>query len=186
MENNVLLIKNMVCNRCIEAVESIFKKVGKRATIELGKAHLLSQINPAEKVMLGKLLEEKGFELLEDEKSALIATIKTMIIKRLNNQESNQNISDFLTDHLPYDYGYLSRLFSTVEGITIEKYFTKLRIEKVKELLFYGELSLSEIAHQLEYSSAAYLSTAFKKETGMTPGEFKKLGRPFRIGLDKI
>jgi AraC-like DNA-binding protein len=186
MKDNVLLIKNMVCNRCIEAVEGIFEKVGLQAKIELGKAYLLTQINPTEKSNLGQLLEERGFELLEDEKSALIATIKTLIIKRLTNQESNNNISDFLTEHLPYDYAYLSRLFSTVEGITIEKYFTKLRIEKVKELLFYGELSLTEIAHQLEYSSAAYLSTSFKKETGMTPGEFKKLGNPFRKGLDKI
>lgn len=188
MKETVLLIKNMVCSRCVEAVATIFERLGKTAKIELGKAYVQSDLSVEEKEQLAQLLNEKGFELLEDTKSALISQIKTLIIQQIHHSENplQLNISDFVAEAVSHDYRYLSRLFSSVEGITLEKYYTKQRIEKVKELLFYGEMTLADIAYQLGYSSVAYLSSSFKKETGMTPKEFKRLGNPQRVGLDKI
>jgi AraC family transcriptional regulator len=184
-----LLIKNMVCPRCIEAVKASFSELGIAVhSVELGKVTLTDSLSELEKKNLGNMLFSKGFELLEDAKSVLICRIKTLIIDRIHHQEqpANLNISDFLTEQIPYDYAYLSRLFSSVEGMTIERFYTKQKVEKVKELLFYGEMTLSEIAHQLAYSSVAYLSAQFKKETGMTPSEFKDSGKTNRKSLDDI
>lgn len=184
-----LLIKNMVCPRCIAAVADTLSELEiPTLSVELGKVKLAQSITDSQKNALSNALSTLGFELLEDAKSVLISQIKTLIIDHVHHQDkfANLNISDLLTAHIPHDYGYLSRLFSGVEGVTIEKFYTRHRVEKVKELLFYGEMSLSEIADQLGYSSAAYLSAIFKKETGMTPGEFKRQGTSRRIGVDKI
>lgn len=184
----VFRIKNMVCPRCIEAVESIFSQIGKPAIVTLGEARTTTSFSESEKALLKKNLSEKGFELLEDAKSALISQIKTKIVELVHHQGNNldENLSSFLANSLSQDYGQLSRLFSSVEGMTIERYYTRQRVEKVKELIFYGEKSLSEIAYQLGYSSVAYLSTQFKKETGMTPSEFKSSGKTNRKSLDQI
>ena len=134
-------------------------------------------------------LEKLGFELLDDKKSLLIDKIKTAIIELVHRQESLEKtrISDYLKKHVNYDYNYISHLFSSTEGITIEQYFINQKIEKVKELLVYDELSATEIAYRLGYSSLAHLSGQFKKSTGMTPSQFRKLkDMKLRKTLDKV
>jgi AraC-like DNA-binding protein len=184
-----ILIKNMVCPRCIEAVkESLEDLKVSYDTISLGKVSLRSDLNPDQKTSLSLSLESKGFELLESRTSALISQIKSLIIWQIHHTEESlgENFSTFLAEKLNHEYTSLSRLFSQVEGITIEKFITRQKIERVKELLFYDQLSLSEIAFTLNYSSVAYLSAQFKKETGMTPSEFKKNGQAKRKSLDGI
>lgn len=131
-------------------------------------------------------LRKSGFDLLEPGKSALISKMKTLIVEQVHysHEPLNVNFSTFLSEQLHYEYSYLSRLFSSVEGTTIEKFITRQKIEKVKELLFYDELNLTEIAFQMDYSSVAYLSTQFKRDTGMTPTEFKKGRKPGHHSLD--
>lgn len=184
----VFRIKNMVCPRCIEAVEGVFSQMGKPAHVSLGEARTTTSFSEKEKEFLKKSLSEKGFELLEDAKSALISQIKTKIVELVHHQGKNldENLSSYLSSSLNQDYSQLSRLFSSVEGMTIERYFTRQRLEKVKELIFYGEKNLSEIAYLMGYSSVAYLSAQFKKETGMTPSEFKSSGKTNRKSLDQI
>lgn len=183
-----LLIKNMVCPRCIEAVSEIFSGEKLEAKVELGKVRLEKSISEAQKEKLAQLLQNRGFELLESGKSALISQIKTGIIDLVHHQDNQlqENLSSYLSEKLNQEYSGLSKLFSQVEGITIERYYTLQKIEKVKEFLFYDELSLSEIAFKMGYSSVAYLSAQFKKETGMTPSEFKKNGMVKRKSLDGI
>lgn len=184
-----ILIKNMVCPRCIEAVkESLEDSKVAYETISLGKVSLPSDLTPYQKTSLSSSLESKGFELLESRTSALISQIKSLIIAQIHHTDESlgENFSTFLAEKLNHEYTSLSRLFSQVEGITIEKYIMRQKIERVKELLFYGQLSLSEIAFTLNYSSVAYLSAQFKKETGMTPGEFRKNRQAKRMGLDEI
>ncbi|WP_338222203.1 AraC family transcriptional regulator [Algoriphagus confluentis] len=183
-----ILIKNMVCPRCIEAVEDIFTGEKLVAKVELGKVTLPQGISDYEKEKLAQLLQNRGFELLEPGKSALISQIKTLIVDLVHHRGEgiHENLSSYLSEKLNHEYTGLSKLFSSVEGITIERFFTLQKIEKVKEYLFYDELSLSEIAFQMGYSSVAYLSAQFKKETGMTPSEFKKNGQVKRKSLDGI
>ncbi|WP_296703743.1 helix-turn-helix domain-containing protein [Algoriphagus sp.] len=189
MESKEILIKNMVCPRCIQAVENSLNKLGlEYHKVELGKATLAHVLNDSQEKILSTSLSDQGFELLKGEKSALISQIKSLLIEQIHFSDHSllTNYSTFLSKKLNHDYAYLSRLFSSVEGITIEKFITKQKIEKVKELLIYDELTLSEIAFQMDYSSVAYLSTQFKKETGMTPSEFKKDKGQSRKSLDKI
>ncbi|GMQ32989.1 hypothetical protein Ataiwa_12610 [Algoriphagus taiwanensis] len=178
----------MVCPRCIEAVSEIFSGENLEAKVELGKVRLEKSISEAQKEKLAQLLQNRGFELLESGKSALISQIKTGIIDLVHHQDNQlqKNLSSYLSQKLNQEYSGLSKLFSQVEGITIERYYTLQKIEKVKEFLFYDELSLSEIAFKMGYSSVAYLSAQFKKETGMTPSEFKKNGQVKRKSLDGI
>ncbi|MFC5190772.1 helix-turn-helix domain-containing protein [Algoriphagus aquatilis] len=185
---SVFRIKNMVCPRCIEAVEHVFSSMGKSVSVTLGHAVTVTPMTLEEKELVANKLKEKGFELLEDGKSALISQIKTKIVELVHHRdnEMNENLSTQLSKALNQDYASLSRLFSAVEGVTIERYFTKQKVEKVKELLFYGEMTLSEISFQMGYSSVAYLSAQFKKETGLTPREFKSSGKAKRKGLDEI
>lgn len=186
---HTLLIKNMVCPRCILAVRGILQDL-QIATdrIELGQITLSSALDAAKREELSKRLLSVGFELLEPGRSSLISQIKILIIDQIHhrNEPLRENFSSFLSGRLHHEYSYLSRLFSSVEGITIEKFITKQRIEKVKELLFYDELTLSEIAFKMDYSSVAYLSTQFKKETGMTPTEFKNSRQPDHRHLDSL
>lgn len=185
---SVFRIKNMVCPRCIEAVEHVFSSMGKSVSVTLGQAVTVTPMTLEEKELVANKLKEKGFELLEDGKSALISQIKTKIIELVHHRDNdmNENLSTQLSKALNQDYASLSRLFSAVEGVTIERYYTKQKVEKVKELLFYGEMTLSEISFQMGYSSVAYLSAQFKKETGMTPSAFKNSGFDNRKSLDKI
>ena len=182
-------IKNMVCNRCIMAVSQIFDDEGiKVEHIQLGKVKTSKEIESETLERISGKLKKVGFEIIHDSKSRIIEEIKTISIDYVyqHNGENEMNFSDYLTDKLNLDYPYLSTLFSSVEGTTIEKHLINLKIERVKELLVYDEKNLSEIAWQLGYSSVAHLSGQFKKVTGFTPSYFKKLGEAKRKSLDDV
>ncbi|MBP7613855.1 AraC family transcriptional regulator [Flavobacterium petrolei] len=184
-----LFIKNMVCNRCIMVVQNELDKLGLDVkNIKLGEVTLDKEPTTDEKNKLDKALILLGFELIDDKKSRVIEKIKNVIIDLVHHQDNNTktNLSDVLSSQLHHDYNYLSNLFSEVEGTTIEKYFIAQKIEKVKELLVYDELSLSEIAFRLNYSSVAYLSNQFKKVTGLTTSYFKQIREDKRKPLDKV
>ena len=184
-----IYIKNMVCHRCIMVVQNELEKLGLDAkNIKLGEVILSKEITSLEKENLSKTLEPLGFEVIDDKKGRIIEKIKNIIIDLVHHQDSDvkTNLSDVLSDKLHHDYNYLSNLFSEVEGTTIEKYFIAQKVEKVKELLVYDELSLSEIANRLNYSSVAYLSNQFKKVTGLTPSHFKQIKEDKRKPLDKV
>lgn len=179
----------MVCNRCILVVEQELEKLGIHDhKVMLGEVETTHTINKEKIHSLQKNLGALGFELLDDSKTRLIEKIKNIIIQYVHHpdDENHQNFSDILSNALHKDYSYLSSLFSEVEGVTIEKYIINQKIEKVKELIIYDELSLSEIAFQLGYSSVAHLSSQFKKITGLTPSHFKKVGQNKRKPIDKV
>ncbi|MDA3852702.1 MAG: AraC family transcriptional regulator [Bacteroidales bacterium] len=180
----------MVCNRCIKVVKDEFNKLNLEIdTIELGKVSILSPLNDSKLSEIKEMLDNNGFELIDDKRSKLIDRIKTLIIEITHYEKEVSdaiNSSEFIAKEMGYDYSYLSNLFSSVEGITIEKYFINQKIEKVKELLVYDELSLNEIAFQLGYSSVQHLSNQFKKITGLTPSHFKKLKENKRKPLDEV
>ena len=157
--------------------------------IELGKVSTSTTLNKEKIGQIKRVLEENGFELIDDRKSKLIESIKTLVIEKIHHSDTGfekLNSSDFISEKLGFDYSYLSHLFSSVEGITIEKYIINQKIEKVKELLVYDELTLNEISYQLGYSSVQHLSNQFKKVTGLTPSHFKKLKDNRRKPLDKL
>ncbi|WP_175621604.1 helix-turn-helix domain-containing protein [Chryseobacterium schmidteae] len=184
-----LFIKNMVCNRCIIVMKNELEKLGLSAiSIKLGEVIFEKNITVEEKEKLDEALLELGFQIIDDKKSRIIEKIKNTIIELVHHQENEAktNLSDILSTKLHHDYNYLSNLFSEVEGTTIEKYFIAQKIERVKELLVYDELSLSEIAFQLNYSSVAYLSNQFKKITGLTPSYFKQIKEEKRKPLDEV
>lgn len=184
-----LFIKNMVCNRCIMVVENELVKLGLDVkNVKLGEVTLGKEPTPEEKEQIEAVLVPLGFEVIDDKKSRIIERIKNIIIDLVHYQENGPktNLSDLLSNELHHDYNYLSNLFSEVEGTTIEKYFIAQRIEKVKELLVYDELTLSEIAFRLNYSSVAYLSNQFKKVTGLTPSHFKQIREHKRKPLDEV
>ncbi|NQX99270.1 MAG: helix-turn-helix transcriptional regulator, partial [Flavobacteriales bacterium] len=179
--SNKIYIKNMVCPRCISTVGEIFNTQNiKVNAIQLGEVSTSVKINELQKSKLKSSLLKNGFELLEDNKSKLIGQIKSIIVDQIHHQSENLkvNFSTLLAENLHHEYTSLSKLFSSVEGVTIERFILKQKVEKVKELLFYNQLSLSEIAFQMNYSSVAHLSSQFKKETGMTPSKFKKIRKP--------
>jgi len=184
-----LFIKNMVCNRCIMIVQNELDKFDLEVkNIRLGEVILDKEPTTEEKDKLEKALILLGFEVIDDRKSLIIEKIKNIIIDLVHHQDNDtkKNLSDILSSKLHHDYNYLSNLFSEIEGTTIEKYFIAQKIEKVKELLVYDELSLSEIAFRLNYSSVAYLSNQFKKVTGVTPSHFKQIREDKRKSLDKV
>lgn len=158
------------------------------SNINLGQVELEEELSIEQSNALAEKLHAMGFELLESGKSSLISKIKTVIIEQVHYSKEpiNVNYSTLIAYKLNHEYSYLSRLFSSVEGITIEKFIAKQKIERVKELLFYGQKSLSEIAHDMNYSSVAHLSSQFKKETGMTPSQFKSQSNPIRKSLDNL
>jgi AraC-like DNA-binding protein len=179
----------MVCNRCILVVRQELEKLKMEAcSVTLGEAELLSEPTSNELNQFRINLADLGFELLNNSKRQLIEKIKNLIIRHIHHNafDNKHNFSEVLSKALHKDYSYLSSLFSEVEGITIEKYIIHQNIEKVKELLIYDELSLSEIAIQLGYSSVAHLSSQFKKVTGLTPSHFKQVGRNKRKPLDNV
>lgn len=184
-----LFIKNMVCDRCVLVVAGELKKIGINAQkITLGEVTLEKELTADQKEQLDKALLDLGFEPIDSKKGRIIEKIKTVIINMVHHSDHDEktNLSDLLSKALHHDYNYLSNLFSEVEGITIEKYFIAQKIEKVKELLVYDELSLSEIALRMHYSSVAYLSNQFKKVTGLTPSHFRQIRDEKRKPLDKV
>ena len=187
--NQNIIIKNMVCPRCIAAVQQVFQDLKITvASIDLGSVITIEKIDADQKQKLKRNLAALGFELLDDKESQLINEIKSTIIQEIHYEDEAPivNYSTLLSKKLHYDYAYLSRLFSSVEGRTIEKFIIVQKIEKVKELLTYKELTISEIAFQMNYSSTAHLSTQFKKITGMPPSEFKKMQKQGRQFIDDI
>lgn len=185
-----LYIKNMVCQRCKQAVENELKKLKLHPLkIELGEA-IIKEDDISKEIIqqLAVNLQQSGFELLDNKKQKLIEQIKTFIIKEIhyNDEHASKNYSDLIAGNLHHDYSYLSKLFSETEGITIEQYIIRQKIEKVKEMLTYDEKSLNEIALDLGYSSTAHLSSQFKKITGLTPTAFKQCGIHHRKTLDKV
>ena len=180
-------IKNMVCSRCTEAVEYIFKEQGVVIkNIELGQV-IVDEITEQQILSIESNLNQKGFEILKEKNSILIQKIKNIIISHIeSSNESKQKFSVFLSNKIGYEYSYISRIFSSNTGYTIEKYFSLQRIEKTKELIKYDELNLSEIAYKLNYSSVAHLSKQFKQVTGMSPSEFKQQQNSQRKGIDQI
>ncbi len=179
----------MVCPRCISAVSELLNKLNIKTTdIQLGEITLATRINSLQKEAFTKQLLAIGFELILDKNSTYITQIKTLIIDsiRNNNEVIRYNYSDLIAEKLGQEYTFLSKLFSSIEGITIEKYSVKQKIEYVKELLFYKEFTLSEIAFKLNYSSVAHLSNQFKQQTGITPSAFKKLKKPSHTAIDTL
>lgn len=171
-------VKNMVCPRCITVVNEILEKIGLRPeTVRLGQVSLTSELNKSQMESLDELLLHHGFERIDDKKAQTLEYIKTAVIDLIHHQDHfnlNINWSDYLSEKIGNDYQYLSSLFSSVAGITLEQYIIKQKIEKVKEYLIYKQLSVKEIAFKLGYSSVAHLSSQFKKVTGMTPSAFKQ------------
>ncbi|MBN8693126.1 MAG: helix-turn-helix domain-containing protein [Bacteroidia bacterium] len=185
----VIYIKNMVCDRCKMAVKFELTKLGINTTsIDLGEITIDNELSADKKEALSIALKEIGFEILDDSKAKTIEKIKTEIIYLIHHNDNDVriNYSKFIEEKLKRDYNYLSNLFSEIEGTTIEKYIILQKIERVKELLVYNQLSLSEIADQMGYSSVAYLSGQFKKVTGLTPSYFKTIKENKRKSLDKI
>lgn len=179
----------MVCNRCKMAVKNELEKVGiATEQVELGEVTLKTAPEPMQLEQLRNSLKSLGFELIDDQKSLLIEQIKTQIIELVHYSPGPQpfKLSVLLADKLQHDYTYLSNLFSSVEGQTIEKYHIAQKIERVKELLVYNELTLSEIAYQTGYSSVAHLSAQFKQVTGLTTSAFKELKGHKRTSLDNL
>lgn len=157
-------------------------------TVELGEVTLKNDLTEEEKKRVNDRFLELGFELIDDKKSRLIERVKNLVVELVHHSGENLdiNVSDYLVKHIPMEYNYLSNLFSEVEGTTIEKFYIAQRIERVKELLVYDELSLSQIADQMGYSSVAYLSTQFKKVVGLTPSYFKTVKAAKRQSLDQL
>jgi YesN/AraC family two-component response regulator len=174
-----LYIKNMVCNRCVMVVKQTLEQQGLHPEkVSLGEVLIKEEnLTDAQIQALDTALIELGFERIDDRKGRLIESIKNLVIQKIHHShdiDRKFNWSTILSEELHYEYNYLSNLFSSVEGITLEQYIIRQKIERVKELLFYDELSLSEIAHKMGYSSVAHLSAQFKKITGFTPSELKK------------
>ncbi len=181
----------MVCDRCKFVIQNILNEQGLQAhAVHLGEIDFADTTLTAEQLdHFRRKIEPLGFELINDKKSALIEKTKNMIIAWVQKSPllENQNLSEYLVNQLHYDYTYISNLFSSVEGLSIEQYFIQQKIEKTKELLVYDELTLTEISHQLGYSSVAHLSRQFKKVTGLTASEFKRLrNTQRRQPLDKV
>ena len=180
----------MVCDRCIMVVKQLFLDLNiDFHHIQLGQVELKQEPDAQQLEKIRSLLEQHGFELLDDKKSKIVEKIKTTIVSLIHGNEAeelNLKLSAILEEKLQTDYHYLSTLFSSVEGVTIERYTILQRIEKVKELLMYDEKSLSEIAYEMGYSSVQHLSQQFKKITGLTPSHFKQLKENKRKPLDKI
>lgn len=191
MISPTLLVKNMVCLRCILSVEAILNKADiPFHNVTFGEIHLRNEITPEQNALLDTNLKEVGFELIDNHMSGIIEKIKKLVIQKARNEvdktESKVNLSAYLSDKLHYEYTHLSSIFSDVEGRTIENYYIEQRIEKAKELLIYNQMTLSEIAFELDYSSTAHLSAQFKKTTGLTPSHFKEVGLAKRKALDKV
>jgi len=184
-----LHIKNMVCNRCKMVVKAELEKLGfKPLLVELGEVTLTENISSADKTRISENLTHFGFELLEDKKTQIAEQIKTTIINLVHytKEPLKINLSTYLNEQLRLEYASLSSIFSELENQTIEKYFIAQKIEKAKEMLAYGELTLSEIAYQLNYSSVAHLSAQFKKVTGITPSVYKTAFTDSRKTLDEV
>jgi AraC-like DNA-binding protein len=185
----VLYVKYMVSLRCKMVVKDELKKLGLRyVSVDLGTVEILEDITLEQREQLKKNLLRSGLELLDDKKSILIEKIKSVIIEMIHYSDElpKVNYSDFISEKLGYDYTYLANTFSEVKGITIQQFIIIHKIERVKELLLYDELNLTEISYKLHYSSVAHLSNQFKKITGLSPSFYKQLRKKRKVNLENI
>lgn len=179
----------MVCNRCIMVVKAELERFGLHpASVILGEAEIMEAITEEDKSTLNEVFQKLGFSIIDDKKSRWIEKIKNLVIEQVYSEakDSKAKLSEYISEKLHHDYSYLSKLFSEVEGMTVEKFLIIHRIERVKELLVYDELSLSQIAEQLDYSSVSHLSKQFKKVTGLTPTHFKQIRESKRSPIDEV
>jgi AraC family transcriptional regulator len=185
-----LYVKNMVCDRCIMIVDQQLNQLGFSVKdISLGKVEVEPEPNSAQLQDIGSALQVLGFELIDKEKDKLIEQVKNEVINLIHYSDLNeikQSLMHIIAGRLNKEYTYLSRLFSDGEGITIERYVIQQKIEKVKELLEYGELNLNEISYKMGYSSSAHLSAQFKTITGMSPSKYKSAKDQSRTPLDRV
>lgn len=187
-----LHVKNMVCRHCKMVLAEALDQIEGLAyeEITLGHVKLKQALTAVQRKAVETALVSLGFELLDDERSQLIQEIRNLIIAEVHHsakqKRTGETFSDFISRKIGYDYSYLNEQFAAQEGRTIGQFIILHKIEKVKELLVYDELSLSQIAHELGYSSAQYLSAQFKKFTGLTPSHFKKIGQDRRKSLDQV
>ncbi|MFC2103062.1 helix-turn-helix domain-containing protein [Bacteroidota bacterium] len=191
MTQKTLYIKNMVCNRCIRVVKEELENLGfEIIKIELGEVIISSGRTKIDINRIKSILEINGFELIDNRKANIIERVKILVINIIHHSSSENlsevNLNKEIIEESGLSYSYVSSLFSSMEGITIEKYIINQKIEKVKELLVYDQLTLSEIAYRLSYSSVQHLSNQFKKVTGLSPSYFKKLKTKKRKPIDKI
>jgi AraC-like DNA-binding protein len=180
----------MVSSRCITAVKAELKKLGLHFIIVgLGEIEIMEDLTPELREQLRISLLNSGLELMDDKRAVLIEKIKNIIIEKIHHSPDEilkTNFSDYLSEKLNYDYTYLSNMFSEVKGITIQQFIIVHKIERVKELMMYDEMSLTEISYKLHYSSVAHLSNQFKKVTGFKPSHFKQLKEKNRQPIDEI
>lgn len=184
-----LFIKNMVCIRCQMVVKSELEKLGLHYNyVKIGEADIVEDMLPEQLEKFNTGLKKAGLILMDDKKSILVEKIKSVIIELVHftDEQIKVNLSDFLSEKLEYDYTYIANLFSEMNGVTIEKFYLTHKIERVKELIVYGDLNLSEIAWNMHYSSVAHLSNQFKKFTGMTPTQFKMLKNKSQDSLNDV
>ncbi|MFO7864664.1 MAG: AraC family transcriptional regulator [Salinivirgaceae bacterium] len=184
-----IYIKNMVCLRCQMVVKSELEKLGlKFHYVKIGEASIVGQISEETLKAFDTNLKKAGLELMSNRKKILVEKITNTIIELVHytDDQIKVNLSDFLCEKLNYDYTYLTNLFTEIKGTSIEKFYLKHKIEKVKELIVYDELNLSEIAYKMHYSSVAHLSNQFKKITGLTPSHFKALKNKRRDSIDNL
>ena len=179
----------MVSNRCKNVVKEELKKIGLHfIMVDLGEVEIMETITLEKRNLLKKALLDCGLELMDDKKAILIERIKNIIIHMIHHSDEVMkiNFSEFLSDKLEHNYTYLANLFSEVQGTTIEQFIISHKIERIKELMIYGELNITEIAWKMNYSSVAHLSSQFKKVTGLSPSHFKKLKDKRRNPIEEI
>lgn len=185
-----LHIKNMVCDRCVMIVRPQLENLGFTVKeIVLGRAEITPDPGEEQLQMIAEALKIPGFELINNETDKTAEAIKNIIVDIVHHSGLSQlktSYSDVIATRLGKDYTYLSRIFSNSQNMTIERFIIEQKVEKIKELLQYGELNLNEISYQMGYSSSAHLSTQFKSITGLTPSQFKSSGRGKRKAIDKI
>lgn len=184
-----LYIKYMVSTRCKMAVKEELKKLGLHfIVVDLGEVEIMETLSAEQLASLKSGLLESGLELMDDKRAVLIEKIQNVITQMIHHTDENpkMNYSDFISEKLNYDYTYLSNLFSEVKGITIQQFIIYHKIERAKELLCYEELNLTEISFKLHYSSVAHLSNQFKKVTGLSPSEYKRLKDKRRNAIEEI
>lgn len=179
----------MVSNRCKMAVKEELRKLGLHfVVVDLGEVDIMEELTTSQLAELRKALFDVGFELMDNKRAVLIERIKNAIIEMVHHSEEQikVNFSDYLSEKLNHDYTYLANLFSEVQGTTIEQFIISHKIERVKELIMYGELNITEISWKMNYSSVAHLSNQFKKVTGLTPSHFKQLKVKNRNPIENI
>ncbi len=179
----------MVSNRCKMVVKEELKKLGLHFTpVDLGEVEIMENISMEQREQLKVALHNSGLELMDDKRAVLIEKIKNVIIEMVHHTDEmiKINFSDFLSEKLNHDYTYLANLFSEVQGTTIEQFIISHKIERIKELMIYGELNITEIAWKMNYSSVAHLSNQFKKMTGLSPSHFKQLKDKRRSPIEDI